>query len=157
MTNKIRQVNPPLWRRLWNACKANPSDAFVDSKEEFQWELAKEISRSNRRQQTREFSLVHLSTPDEMQPSGISPSMIDAFRKRVRISDTIGWHSSNLAVLLPETDRSGAALVANDLVKLGQRHGLQLDSAIYVYPWDDRLISLSNEIADATEPPSGRW
>jgi lipopolysaccharide/colanic/teichoic acid biosynthesis glycosyltransferase len=89
-----------------------------------------------------------------MQPSGISPSMIDAFRKRVRISDTIGWHSSNLAVLLPETDRSGAALVANDLVKLGQRHGLQLDSAIYVYPWDDRLISLSNEIADATEPPS---
>ena len=149
MATSKRRPTVPLWRRLWQACKTDPTLSQVGSKDEFQLELAKEISRSNRRQQNREFALIHLTSDSGPKQFPVTAALVQSFAKRVRISDTIGWHSSKLAVLLPETDRIGAGLVANDLVKLAEKHGRKVDSSIYVYPWDDRLISVSNEIADA--------
>ena len=141
-----RRRNESLWKRLFHALKAESANDAVCAHEDFQLELAKEISRSNRRQQGREFSLVHFSLLGENRQM-LSNAILESFQQRIRISDTIGWHSSNLAVLLPETDRGGAKLVTNDLVQLAARHGWNVDPTIYVYPWDDKLISVSNEIA----------
>lgn len=146
-----RRRNESLWKRLIDALKATSENETVCTQEAFQLELVKEISRSNRRQSGREFSLIHFSLDGKNKRSLLTEAMLDSFQQRIRISDTIGWHSSNLAVLLPETNREGAKLVSGDLVQLAARHGWNAEPVIYVYPWDDNLISVSNEIARASE------
>ncbi len=148
-----RRRNESLWKRLFAALKATSEKERVCPQEAFQFELVKEISRSNRRQYGREFALIHFSVPSRNGQALLTEAMLDAFEQRIRISDTIGWHSSNLAVLLPETDRKGAQLVADDLARLAARHGWNAEPVIYVYPWDDNLISVSNEIAGSVEAP----
>jgi len=154
-----RRRNESFWNRLLHAFKPVSERGLIQSQEAFQLELAKEISRSNRREQQRDFSLIHLAISEREKKSLLTPSMLGSFQQRIRISDSLGWHSSNLAVLLPETDRVGAKLVADELVQLASRHGWDVDPAIYVYPWDDELISVSNEIAlskddSDDEPPA---
>ena len=145
-----RRKNESLLKRVFYAFRPTP-ETGVQSQEAFQLELAKEISRSNRRDHQREFSLIHFSADAEGPKSVLSPKLLELFQQRIRISDTLGWHSSNLALLLPETDREGANLVARELVELSVRHSWNAELAIYVYPWDDKLISVSNEIARSSE------
>ncbi|MDA8564145.1 sugar transferase [Mariniblastus sp.] len=137
-------------KRVIHAFQPAPESGLVRSKEAFQLEVAKEISRSNRREQQREFSLIHFPVYGKVRASSLSPAMLESFHQRIRISDTLGWHSANLALLLPETDREGAKLVAGDLAQLAERHGWNADPEVYVYPWDDKLISMSNEVAQAS-------
>ena len=146
-----RRKNESLLKRVFHAFAFAPESGVVKSQEAFQLELAKEISRSNRREQQREFSLIHFSGDTEGSQRSQAPGMLEAFQQRIRISDTLGWHSSNLALLLPETEREGAELVAKDLIQLAAAHDWHVESAVYVYPWDDKLISVSNEIAKSRE------
>jgi len=151
MSLLARRKNESLLKRVLHAFTPAAEPGLVQSQDAFQLELAKEISRSNRREQQREFALLHFSAGDGSKDSSLSSSMLESFQQRIRISDTLGWHSSTLAVLLPETDRVGAKLVAGDLVQLAARHDWNVKSDIYVYPWDDKLISISNEIAQSVE------
>ena len=146
-----RRRNESLLKKAFHVFRTTPECGVVRSREAFQLEVAKEISRSNRRDQQREFSLIHFSVGRKIKPSSLPPAMLESFQQRIRISDTLGWHNSNLALLLPETDLLGAKLVASDLVQLAERHGLNAEPAVYVYPWDDELISLSTDVAQSSD------
>ena len=146
-----RRKNESLMKRVIHAFQPAPESGLVRSKEAFQLEVAKEISRSNRRELQREFSLIHFPVYGKVRASSLSPAMLESFHQRIRISDTLGWHSANLALLLPETDREGAKLVAGDLAQLAERHGWKADPEVYVYPWDDKLISLSNDVTQTSD------
>ena len=146
-----RRKDESLLKRAFHVFRTSANCGMVRSQEAFQLEIAKEISRSNRREHQREFSMIHFSVEGKIKPSSLPPAMLESFQRRIRISDTLGWHRSNLAVLLPETDRDGARLVASDLVQLADRHGWNTDPAVYVYPWDDELISLSTEVVQSSD------
>jgi lipopolysaccharide/colanic/teichoic acid biosynthesis glycosyltransferase len=151
MNLSTRRRNESLWKRLVNALQVTQESDGISSQHVFQTELAKEISRSNRRRHGREFALIHFVNEGRDNKIPVTDAMLHSFRQRIRITDTIGWHSSNLAVLLPETNRQGADLVSEDLVQLATEHGWKVRSEVYIYPWDDKLISISNQIALSSE------
>lgn len=48
--------------------------------------------------------------------------------------------------MLPETNKDGSLQVANAIAKIASNHELQVDTEVSIYPWDDELVALSNEI-----------
>lgn len=156
MIIRSRRKNESLWRRLLRASlpsKLTPQPSVV-SEEDFQLEIAKETSRSNRRAFDREFSIIVFSLPELPQSNPQLASLVNGFRSRMRISDTIGIYHGHLAVLLPETDREGAMLVANDFAKMGLVQDLRFDTDILVYPWDDDIAVPADELSggEGTQP-----
>ena len=111
----------------------------VMSGEHFQLEINKEIQRSNRRTKDPEFAIVSLDFCDhEVNDTQLS-SLISECMDRLRVSDSIGWHSLKLAFLLPETGIDGAKLVCNSLLEIAKSHNIEVDPSISIYPWDDLL------------------
>lgn len=125
--------------------------AQVLPQEMFEAELVKEAFRSNRRRSDREFALVTFNFSDRQATDRKLASLITGFRSRLRISDVVGWFDLQLAVLLPETKKAGALLVANQLAEISAEHGIQVDSHVAIYPWDDQLVAVTNELKAETE------
>ena len=105
----------------------------------FQLEIAKETQRSNRRTTDPEFAIVSLDFCDHDVSDEQLDSLLNEFMGRLRVSDSIGWHRLKLAILLPETGLDGAQLVCNSLMKIVTSYGIEMDSEISIYPWDDLL------------------
>ena len=110
------------------------------SEERFQLEIAKETQRSNRRTTDPEFAIISLDFCDFKVRDSELEELIEAFRSRLRVSDTIGWHQLKLTILLPETGKDGALLVANSLNEIATSENVTFQTVISVYPWDDLVI-----------------
>ncbi len=117
-----------------------PGYRHVLSSERFQVEVNKEIDRSNRRSNNPEFAIVSLDFCDFKVNDTELDELIESFRGRLRVSDTIGWHQLKLSILLPETGKDGATLVVDSLDELATSKGIKLESSISIYPWDDIVI-----------------
>ena len=126
--------------------KIKPAGAeIVLSDEQFQRELKKEIFRSDRRETNRDLGLVRLKT-DAITNDFFASSNFGAMVDRLRISDSIGWYEGDLSILLPESSRDGSLQVANDITQLLETGGIQVDSEVSTYPFDDELVSLADEV-----------
>ncbi len=124
---------------------------------EFALEIKKEISRSNRRQLAREFSLLQFPSVLQAPIDETLRSVLERVWQRIRISDALGWHNGKLAILLPETDRQGATELAKTLASRlsSLPAGNPIAVEITVYPWDDELISSADELNSLPLPGSG--
>ena len=110
---KRRRKASTLSRLLnWNGpSNTEAAQNQVVSEDEFRFELQKERSRIDRRVADSKFSLVLVSGVDLKQLAN-KPEVILALRERLRITDTIGWSSKRLTILLPETGREGAEILS---------------------------------------------
>ena len=126
--------------------KIKPAGAeIVLSDEQFQRELKKEIFRSDRRETNRDLGLVRLKT-DSLSKDFFESQNFTEMVDRLRISDSVGWYQGDLSILLPESNREGSLQVANDVTRLLDAGGLQVDSEVSTYPFDDELVSLADEV-----------
>ena len=143
MIRNVRTRNNRIGRMFR---KIKPAGAeIVLSDDQFQQELRKEIFRSDRREIARDLGLVRLKTDTLGGDFFKSPSFA-AMLDRLRISDTVGWYQGDLSILLPECDRNGSLRVANDVTRLLVEGGVQVDSDVSTYPFDDELVSLADEV-----------
>jgi len=117
---------------------------FLDE-DQFRNEVLKEVHRAHRRTSGREFGLIQMIPADAGQNGKPSPQLLSVFRKRLRITDSIGLYEGNLAFLLPETDRDGSLTVANSLTNIALQEGLRVDTEVSIYPWNDELMAASRE------------
>ena len=149
MIIKTRRKNESLFKRLLKntvARKDALSNVHVLPQHMFEAELVKEAFRSNRRRTDREFALVTFDFSDLEATDKKLGSLISNFQRRLRISDVVGWFDLRLAVLLPETKKAGALLVANELSSLSQEQGIKVDTHVAIYPWDDTLVAVTDEL-----------
>jgi len=121
---------------------------LVLPQEQFETEIARETERSNRRTESREFALVTFDFSDRQADDRKIIHLAQDLTRRLRISDTIGWFNLRLAVLLPETAQYGAVAVANDLAKIASHHGINVDTTVSIYPWDDSLTKIAEELRE---------
>ena len=117
----------------------------IQTPEQFQLEIDKEVQRSNRRKVNPEFALVGIDFSDRQVSDKQLNWLATEFMGRLRVSDTIGWHQLKLAVLLPETDAEGAQLVCDSLVEIANQVDIELETSISVFPWDDKLFGDSEQ------------
>ena len=129
---------------------------LVLPQEQFETEIARETERSNRRTESREFALVTFDFCDRQADDRKIISLAQDLTRRLRISDTIGWFNLRLAVLLPETSQYGAVAVANDLAKIASRHGINVETTVSIYPWDDSLTKIAEELREEVQFIEGR-
>ncbi len=149
MIIKTRRKNESMLKRLFKrttSAGSAPHTAHILPQEMFEAELVKEAFRSNRRRTDREFALVTFDFSDKQATDRKLASLIAGFRSRLRISDVVGWFDLQLAVLLPETKKAGALLVANQLAEISELHGIEVDSHVAIYPWDDQLVAVTEEL-----------
>ena len=145
MIRKQRTTALPLGR-LWRR-KRRVDVAQVLPDDKFQWELKKEIYRSDRRHAGREFGLIRLILPTGLlTPEWFRSEQFAAISDRLRITDVVGIYHQQLAILLPETEKNSALQVANEITRRLEQLGLSIDTEVAVYPQDDELISLADEI-----------
>ena len=125
---------------------------FLDESR-FQTELLKEIYRSDRRQSGRDFGLIRLIFRDQDQRRiEFDPDLCEAFRYQLRITDSIGYYDSSVAFLLPETNKEDALQVANSIADIAFHSNMSVDTEVSVYPWDDQLIVMANELRNFSAP-----
>ena len=151
MIIKTRRKNESIFKRLLkNTIRRTGSlpNVHVLPQQMFEAELVKEAFRSNRRRTDREFALVTFDFSDFEATDKKLGSLISGFRSRLRISDVVGWFDLRLAVLLPETKKAGALLVANELASLSLNQGIKVDTHVAIYPWDDSLVAVTDELKD---------
>ena len=148
MIIRTRRRNESLLRRLVQAFQSGNSalHPLVQPQELFEAEIAKETDRSNRRSEAREFALITFNFSDRQAPDKKVGQLAHEFISRLRISDTIGWFDFRLAVLLPETGKDGALGVANNLAKIAANHGINVETNVSIYPWDDKLASIAKDL-----------
>jgi hypothetical protein len=152
MIVRNRRKNESLLGRLFGSApsrltQTSSAASTVIAPQQFKLELLKEVYRSDRRPTRREFGLIRVVSQRSNKPRlEISDEIIEAFQGRMRVADSIGWYDSSLAILLPETDKEGTSLVANSIASIAMARGLSVDTEISIYPWDDELIALSDEL-----------
>ena len=147
MIIRTQRKNESLIGRILGSvspCSA-PSDFLNEV--QFQRELLKEIYRSDRRAADREIGLIRVIFQRQYQSHiEIDDGILEAFRNRLRVTDSIGWYDASLAVLLPETDKEGTLQVANSIAAIALQSNLSVETEVSVYPWDDELVVLSDEL-----------
>ena len=143
---KRRRKASTLSRLLnWNGpSNTEAAQNQVVSEDEFRFELQKERSRIDRRVADSRFSLVLVSGVDLKQLAN-KPEVILALRERLRITDTIGWSSKRLTILLPETGREGAEIVAAQFESIAEFYEFNISCEICVYPDDYQVAHNSSE------------
>ena len=143
MIRTVRTRNTRLGRMFR---RLRPAGAeIVLSDDQFKTELKKEVYRSDHRESGRDLGLVRLKTDVINGPFFDSSSFL-AVLDRLRISDTIGWYQGDLSILLPESNRDGTMKFANEITKLLADSGVSVDTEVSTYPFDDELVSLSDEV-----------
>jgi lipopolysaccharide/colanic/teichoic acid biosynthesis glycosyltransferase len=129
---------------------------LVLPQEQFEAEIARETERSNRRNESREFALITFDYSDRQADDRKIMQLAQDLTRRLRISDTIGWFNLHLAVLLPETSHDGAIGVANDLARIASHHGINVETTVSIYPWDDSLTKVAEELRKEVSSLEGR-
>lgn len=125
---------------------SKPRLGEVLDENEFQYEIKKERSRVDRRNGEGEFALVFVDWL-KARPKNID-SLLIGFSERLRITDSVGWKDKRVTLLLPETDREGAARVANEVAKVALLHEQRVDTKILIYPWDDSIANGASEFEE---------
>lgn len=158
MIIRTRRRNESLLGRLVHAFRPVQTTGFplVQPQEQFEAEIARETERSNRRKESREFALITLDFSDRQADDRKIINLAQNMTRRLRISDTIGWFNLRLAVLLPETTQYGAVAVANDLAKIASHHGITVQTTVSIYPWDDALTKVAEELREEVKFIEGR-
>lgn len=146
MIIRTRRRNESFLRRIFEGKSLQPNHGLVLDSDSFQLEILKEIYRSDRRSSGREFALIRMLFSDSTITDILDSPVIDRLTERLRISDSIGCYDNSLAVLLPETGKEGAFEVANQLAKICLEVEKPVDTEVSIYPWDDNLVSLSDEL-----------
>jgi lipopolysaccharide/colanic/teichoic acid biosynthesis glycosyltransferase len=145
MIIRSRRKNESLLRRFFKG-KTLPTKSEFLTSEQFHLELLKEMYRSDRRQANRDLAIVRLLVSNPQLDAMIESDAMSLVSGRLRISDSIGWYDSSLAVLLPETGKDDALVVANSITKIVEQEGFKVDTEVSIYPWDDDLVSLADEL-----------
>ena len=150
MIIRTRRRNESLLGRLVHAFRPLQVSGYplVLPQEQFETEIARETERSNRRSEAREFALITFDFSDRQADDRKIINLAQDLTRRLRISDTIGWFNLQLAVLLPETSQYGAVAVANDLAKIASHHGINVETTVSIYPWDDSLTKIAEELRE---------
>jgi len=158
MIIRTRRRNESLIGRLVHAFRPMQVAGYplVLPQEQFETEIARETERSNRRTETREFALITFDFSDRQADDRKIIQLAQDLTRRLRISDTIGWFNLRLAVLLPETSQYGAVAVANDLAKIASCHGINVETTVSIYPWDDSLTKIAEELREEVQFIEGR-
>jgi len=148
MIIRTRRKNESLIQRIFGRTGGQEFSPQVLSEAQFRHELAKEVFRSDRRVTRRQFGLIRVLFKDLKDPADkeLDPELLSQLRKRLRVADSIGWYQSNLGFLLPETEKDGTLACANDLTEIALGLGYEVDTEVSIYPDDDELISLADEI-----------
>lgn len=82
------------------------------------------------------FCLLLFQRPEPVEFHALEKLLIE-FRDRLRITDDLGVLEHQLVVVLPDTDREGGKLVANDLLLIARRLSLDLDCELVCDESDD--------------------
>jgi lipopolysaccharide/colanic/teichoic acid biosynthesis glycosyltransferase len=136
------------WQR-WLGTTGPGINPRLLSESAFALAVRKEISRSDRRTLAREFCLLILRPQgDNSRNHG---ELLQLLAGRLRITDELGTWQGELCALLPETDAQGAGELSRQLVHLAGRIPVELETEVRVYPWDDRIISRSDELVDSQQ------
>lgn len=147
MIIRTRRKNESLIRRIFGRATAQDATECFLGEQAFERELVREIYRSDRRNKQREFGLIRLILPfSNSDTIEVDDALVLAVRKRLRISDSMGWYKSSVAILLPETNKEGALTCANSIAKVSSEMGWQIDTEVSIYPEDDELISFADEL-----------
>ena len=120
-------------------------------REELALVIQKEIARCERRPHFREFAMLLVDFGDDRPQASDLASFLTALRSRLRITDEIGVWRETLSVFLPETGREGAKHLANAALELGRQVGVEFDTDIQVFPWDDQVAGKSDELNSDTQ------
>ena len=144
------------WAGLSNSAK---HDNQIHDQDTFRFEIEKERSRVDRKGPTVQLAVLLIQgLPQNFVES--QPEMAASIRERLRITDTIGWCEKKLGVLLPETNREGANIVASEIDAITERFKRSVDIEVLVYPDDDSIAHNSEEYKsfrfDETENISGQ-
>lgn len=142
---------------MWATSDTRVPELPVLTASEFERSIAKEVARCQRRPSWFEFGVVSLRFNWQQQLAA-THRLVRQIRERIRITDELGWWNDRLAILLPETDRDGVAVVANWVEEKGRDLGLTIATEIMMYPWDDSIGTKSSElwtdVDHAILPPS---
>ena len=157
MIVRSRRGSDSFWSRIFRRKTTLDQQDTVLSDVDFAFALAKERSRCDRRSYDREFSLIELNIREFVPTVDVVANELGReLRKRLRITDEIGWRGNKLAILLPETDRLGAEFVTKDVGDVCAKLELKFDLDILVYPEDDTIAAESFEVnaetAETNEP-----
>ena len=151
MIVRSRRGSDSFWSRIFRRKTTLDQQDTVLSDVDFAFALAKERSRCDRRSYDREFSLIELNIREFVPTVDVVANELGReLRKRLRITDEIGWRGNKLAILLPETDRLGAEFVTKDVGDVCAKLELKFDLDILVYPEDDTIAAESFEINPET-------
>ncbi len=131
----------------WISPKIKSPSSQVISEEQFRIEMQKEKSRVDRRSVKSEFAIILMQGIDQNQLRD-SASLLQEFQQRLRITDCLGWCDEKLGLLLPETCRKGAEIVAAQLQQITKTRGLKVNYEILIYPDDDEIARNSLEFQD---------
>ncbi|MFK7766669.1 MAG: sugar transferase [Mariniblastus sp.] len=145
--------------RVFSKTSQHAKSSPLLTEQEFRQELFKEMYRADRRSKDRDFGLIRVIFSKKKSIDSHA-ELIEKFRERLRITDSAGWYESSLAFLLPETNKEGTLQAANHLAKIAEEEGVAADTEVSIYPWDDELIALSDELKtlqndskDSNKPP----
>lgn len=128
-------------RQLLSSCSGE-----ILAEAPFKLELLKEIYRADRRRRGREFGLVRLRFRSATSQEFANSDVFLLCCQRLRITDSVGWYEARVAFLLPETDKDGTLVFANDITRLCIDAGFDVDTDVSMYPLDDDLIAMADEI-----------
>lgn len=130
--------------RLWGARAARPEGIL--SATEFNQCLQKEQSRCARNAGHYCFSVVRVRLRPGGKPLNHFRLAAD-IRDMVRMVDEVALGNGEIAVLLPETDRNGAIVVASRIQPLAVPLDLAVNISILAYPEDDPVASQGSDAA----------
>lgn len=137
----LRNASKRSSRQLLGSCSGE-----ILGEAPFKLELLKEIYRADRRRRGREFGLVQLKFRSITSEEFATNEAFLLCCKRLRITDSVGWYETRVAFLLPETDKDGTLAFANDITRLCIDAGFDVDTDVSMYPLDDDLIAMADEI-----------
>lgn len=146
VSQQKRKALSPVSRFLaWAGLSKNSKlDNQILDQDSFRFEIEKERSRVDRKGPTVQLSVLLLQgLPQNFADS--QPELAASIRERLRITDTVGWCEKKLGVLLPETNREGASIVASEIESLAGKFKRSVEIEILVYPDDDAVAHNSKE------------
>lgn len=126
---------PRFWRRLEERLRrlAPQQEHQLHDPSQLAWVIQRERARSDRNGQP--FCLLALMLRPGESSSGALERLVAICRARLRVTDDIGWLTTDtLAIVLPETPAVGAWKVADDLCVAMPDHLEPPACRVYFYP-----------------------
>lgn len=126
-----RKLNSLGWllakSRLSQAVGVHPPSGFTEL-------IRRERARADRNQEP--LSLVLFSIRDIDRSPRSMPMLTCLLRKRLRMTDDLGWHRPGvLGALLPHTSKSGAMCFCDIIYAAAEGMGLDgLEGSVFIYP-----------------------